>query len=223
MLWERLFGLYRDADDGAGSGGDAVSETADESGDAGSDDRPKEEDAAEKVYTAEEFEQKFRRRLERERKKLREEFEAEREKAQMTEAERLAAEKQEAEKKAADAVARAHATLITAEAKSAAAAAGVKPERLDYAVKLADLSQVEVDEDGNVDTQAIAAAIKQVLNDLPELLGGPQDTKGGSEFTSTNPGDKPLSWEYIASMPDDERARRWPEIERFARNNPKKS
>lgn len=73
--------------------------------------------------------------------------------------------------------------VIRAEAKAEALRQGVKPERLTHALKLADLSGVEFNEDGDPDEKAIKAAIKAVIEDLPELKGAPANVGGGS-----NPG-----------------------------------
>ena len=61
--------------------------------------------------------------------------------------------------------------IVAAEAKVIAVGLGIKSERTDYAVRLADLSKVTVSEDGTVDTAAIKTAIESVLKDLPELKG----------------------------------------------------
>lgn len=70
--------------------------------------------------------------------------------------------------------------IVAAEAKVVAVGLGVKSERTDYAVRLADLSKVTVSDDGTVDSAALKAAIEAVLKDLPELKGtGSADPASG--------------------------------------------
>lgn len=56
-----------------------------------------------------------------------------------------------------------------AEAKSVATSAGIKAERIDYALRLADLSAVKVSDDGVPDSTSIRTAVEKVLADIPEL------------------------------------------------------
>lgn len=99
--------------------------------------------------------------------------------AQMDETERLKAEKEDAEKRAAEALAKAERTLVNAEARVVAAAAGAKPERLDRIIRLLDLDGVAV-EDGTPDAKAIAAAVDALKADVPELFaaGAPSKRSG---------------------------------------------
>jgi len=151
-----------------------------------------------KTITQEELDRIIQQRLQRERKKWEQQIEEERRKAAMTEAERLKAEKEEAERKAQEAQAAAHRRIIQAEAKAQALALGVRPERLEYALRLADLSEVEVGDDGEPDAAAIKAALEKVLNDLPELRGATAPAKSGSEFQGGNTADRnPWSKEHF--------------------------
>ncbi len=79
----------------------------------------------------------------------------------------------------AEKIAKVNQRLVAAEAKTAAIAAGAKPDRADYVVRLADLSKVDVDEDDGPDTDAIKKAIDKVLKDMPEFKATPDDGKGG--------------------------------------------
>lgn len=80
-------------------------------------------------------------------------------------------------------IAKVNQKLVTAEAKTAAIAAGTKPDRVDYVVRLADLSQVDVDEDDGPDTDAIKKAVDKVLKDMPEFKAASDDGKNtGSGF-----------------------------------------
>ena len=143
-----------------------------------------------KTFTQEQLDEIISKRLARERKQWEQQIEEERKKAAMTEAERLKAEKEEAERKAQDAQTAANQRIINAEAKVLAVSLGVKPERVAYALKLADLSAVEVDENGDPDADAIKAAIEAVINDLPELKGTQGPSRSGSEFNGGNKTDK---------------------------------
>ena len=144
-----------------------------------------------KTFTQEELDRLIQQRLQRERRKWEQQLEEERRKAAMTEAERLKVEKEEAERRAKEAQAAANRRIIEAEAKVQAVALGIKPERVAYALRLADLSGVEVDDNGNPDTDAIKAALEAVLKDLPELKGAAAPAKSGADFNGAKPLDKP--------------------------------
>lgn len=116
-----------------------------------------------------------------ERRKAKAEAEEEARKAQMSEAERLKAEKAEAEAKAEAARAAADARALKADLKVAAAAAGVKAERLDYVLRLVDITSIPVT-DGEPDQKAIKDAIGRILTDFPELKGEQAQARGGSNF-----------------------------------------
>ena len=63
-------------------------------------------------------------------------------------------------------------SLLQISARAAAAQLGVKAERLDYVLKLADLSGVEVGDDMQVDAGKVTAAVQSVLDAVPELGAG---------------------------------------------------
>lgn len=92
----------------------------------------------------------------------------------------------EAEKKAQEAIAKANAVLIKANAQIQAANLGVKSNKLEYVVKMADLSKITIDDDGNPDEAAIKEAVEQVLKDVPEL----KDSKETSGFKIGADGNK---------------------------------
>lgn len=174
-------------DGGAGTGGQAgEGGQGGQGGSTGGTGEPGGDKGGEQklTLTQKDLDDMIGKRLARERKAWADQLEEEKKKAAMTEAEKLKAEKEEAEKKAKAATDAANRRLVDAEAKVAAAAAGVKPEKLAYVLKLADLSQIEVGEDGTVDGKAVNAAIAAVLKDLPELTAGQRQVGGG-----TNPAD----------------------------------
>lgn len=78
---------------------------------------------------------------------------------------------QEARQTADTRVSAAKQAVLRLSAQAAASALGIKPERVAYALKLADLSGVKVEDDMAVDQQAVTDALKKVLDDLPELAG----------------------------------------------------
>lgn len=154
-----------------------------------------------RTFTQAEFDRLFEARRKRERKAWEEELEAERRKAAMTEAEKLTAEKDEAEKRAAEAAEAANGRVVRAEARVALAAAGIKTERIDRAIRLLDLSGVAVDDNGDPDVAAITGQIDALLKDFPELKGVAQTGAAGQEFGGQTPGPDPASMsmsEYMA-------------------------
>ena len=112
------------------------------------------------------------RKIERQAKKDQKELERlkaekqKREEAEQTELERAQAAADAAQKRVDEANNR----VKVAEAKAVAAGLGIKAERIPYAVKLADLSDVDVSDDGEPDTDAIKTAMEQVTKDIPELV-----------------------------------------------------
>lgn len=66
-------------------------------------------------------------------------------------------------------------------ATSAALEIGVDPKRMNYVIKLADLSKV-AKEDGTIDADAVKSALNQVLKDVPELMGASNNTDGNAGF-----------------------------------------
>ena len=135
-------------------------------------------------FTREEMEDILKSRLNRERKKfsdyddLKEKAkkfdDAEKEKLDDLDRERLA--RQEAEEAAEKKVTKANKRAIVATAALEAAALGVHPKKIKFAIKCADLDDVEVDDDGEVDSDAVTKALEAVLKDMPELKA-----EGGSK------------------------------------------
>lgn len=111
---------------------------------------------------------------------------AEKEEASKNDAKAQADRADAAEKSAQEAIAKANAALIKANAQIQASNLGVKSNKLDYVVKMADLTKIEFDDDGNPDEAAIKAAVEQVLKDVPEL----KTTKDSSGFQIGADGNK---------------------------------
>jgi hypothetical protein len=145
-----------------------------------------------KTFTQVELDKIVADRIAREKKKLEkyadydavktklsefEKFEEERKKAEMTVQERLEAEKAEADKKAQEAEERANKALeqankrlLKAEFRLLAKELGVRKDALDDAFVLADMTSVEVDEDGNV--QGVKEALETLKKAKAYLFGG---------------------------------------------------
>ena len=153
----------------------------------GDDSQPAADTEPAKMFTQEDLEKKIAERLTRERKKYAdyddlkkkaeeyEQAEAERKKAEMTAQERLEAERAEALRKAQEAeeaaqrsMSTANQRLIKSEFKLLAKEAGVRADALEDAFKLADVSGVTVDEDGNVD--GVKAVIEALIAGKPYLV-----------------------------------------------------
>jgi hypothetical protein len=206
-----------DADQKAGEG----KQDADAAAKAGAGDG-KGGAGAEKTFTQAELDEIIGKRLARERKDWLRQLEDETKKAAMTEGEKLKTEKEEAEKKAASAEAAANKRAIRAEAKVQALAAGIKAERLDHALKLADLAEITVGDDGEPDANAVKKAIDAIVKDFPEIVTPAVGaSKGGSDFSGGAKDDKALSEELIGEMSADELKRRMPEIQSFYENKKK--
>jgi len=101
-----------------------------------------------------------------------------------------------AEKAAKDAIAKANAVMIKANAQIQASNLGVKSNKLDYVVKMADLTKITIDDSGNPDEAAIKAAVEQVLKDVPEL----KDSKESSGFKIGADGNKDTGGDKEDSM-----------------------
>ncbi|GAA0840480.1 hypothetical protein GCM10008915_36070 [Bifidobacterium pullorum subsp. gallinarum] len=108
-----------------------------------------------------------------------EEAEAEREKAKLSETERLEAEKAAALQAAEDAkserdkaLTAANQRLIKAEFRALARELNIRADALDDAYKLADMSEVSVDDDGNI--AGVEDVVKALLTNKPYLADQPK-------------------------------------------------
>jgi hypothetical protein len=77
------------------------------------------------------------------------------------------------------ALAAANQRLVTATATTEAVKLGIDPKYVAYAVKLADLSKIKVEDDGSMDTNAVSKAIAAVLESLPVLKATDNSNGGG--------------------------------------------
>ncbi len=101
---------------------------------------------------------------------------------------------QEAQQTADIRVSAAKQAVLRLSAQAAASALGIKPERVAYALKLADLSGVKVEDDMAVDQQAVTDALKKVLDDLPELAGTVVPTPAANPPALVPPAGKDNPW-----------------------------
>lgn len=155
-----------------------------------------------KTFTQEELDRIVAERIARERKKTEkfadyddvkaklaeyEKAEEERQKAEMSVAERLEAEKaaalqaaEEAKAERDKALQAANKRLINAEFKTSAREHNIPADRLNAALKLADLSGVTVDDDGNA--QGVEDAVKALVEANPYLVekAQPKQIGGGT-------------------------------------------
>jgi hypothetical protein len=208
-----------DADQKAGEGTQDADAAAKAAAGAGGD---KADKGAEKTFTQAELDDIIGKRLARAQKDWQQKADEDVKKAAMTEGEKLKTEKEEAEKKAKDAEAAAGKRAVRAEAKLQALAAGIKTERLDHALKLADLAEITVGDDGEPDANAVKKAIDAVVKDFPEIVTPTVGaSKGGSDFSGGSKDDKALSETLIAEMSAEELKRRMPEIRAFYENKKK--
>src|SRR3712207_7746387 len=77
--------------------------------------------------------------------------------------------------------------LLLAEARDAAVAAGVKPERAGRFVKLLDLGSEDLmSDDGEIDTDAVKKLVQAELKETPEFVAG----KAGGFDGGPREGDK---------------------------------
>ncbi len=158
---------------------------------------------AEAKLTQSEVDEIVKRRLAAERKKWQTEAEEAAKKASMSETERLRSEKEAAERAAAEARAQAQATLVRAEAKVQALAAGAPLATIDDVLKLVDLGAVEVDDEGAFDAKAIVAAIADVKKRLPGLFAvaqGAAQAKGPADFSASNGGKRRYSAAEVSAL-----------------------
>lgn len=164
--------------------------------------------------TQDELDRLIARRLKRAESEWAQKIDAERKQAEMTESEKLQAAARAAEERAAQAAQQANARIVRSEMRVALAAAGVAAQKLDRAVRLVDLDEIEVLETGEPDGKAITTQVQALLQEWPELTGNAARGVGG-EFTGGNAGDPPITDELLDKMDTATLKRRMPEIERF--------
>lgn len=86
---------------------------------------------------------------------------------------------EEARQQAAAIIAQANQRLIQAIAQSEATKLNINPDYIADAVRLADLSQVKVNDDGTVDIKSVTTALEAVLTRMPVLKAVSDAPAGG--------------------------------------------
>jgi hypothetical protein len=153
-----------------------------------------EHESAEKTLTQSEVDQLLKRRLYRERKKWEDEAAEQKKLAEMTEAERYKAEVEAVRKESQERLRATQQRIVTSEAKSAALNANVRSDRLEAVMRLADLSDVDVYDDGGFDEKAVQRVIQSVVDQYPEFTTQQQGYGNAPDASRRNP------------IPDDPRA-----------------
>ena len=186
--------IYFNADTGAGSGGTDPPADGNSAGgnDGGKTPDPITFSAEQQAHIDKLVADRLARAEKATRKKIEDEFTTKAKEAEMTEAEKLKAAKDAAEKEKSDILSKANQRAVTSEAKVIASDLGVKADKLAFVMKLADLTDISVDDSGEPDAKAIRAALEAVKASVPELFGQGGTGKSGGDFTGGNPS-KPLT------------------------------
>lgn len=108
-----------------------------------------------------------------------EKAEDKRKKAEMTEVEKAQSEAKESADRADTAEAQLKALQIERVVEQQAIKLGVK--RPELALRLMDLEEIDIDDEGEVDEKAVAKELKALLKDVPELLGKSKPDLEGEE------------------------------------------
>lgn len=87
----------------------------------------------------------------------------------------LQAQYDELQRSQADVLKQANARVIKAEATMQALSMRIRPDRVEHVIKLANLSGVTLNEQGQADTAAIAKALEDVVSQTPEFKVSTED------------------------------------------------
>lgn len=123
---------------------------------------------------------------------------------ELTEAEKLQKKLDTLQSERDQAMTRAELTARNTEAKLLAQEIGVNPARINHFLKLVDLSDVKVSEDGSVDSEAIKGKLSTLLTELPEFKATPAAPQGGGDFGGPNNPKPTLTIEQIKTMSKEE-------------------
>jgi hypothetical protein len=99
------------------------------------------------------------------------------------------------------------------EVKMEALNAGIKPERLNYALKLLDVNNIDF-ADGKINKDQLNTNLNNLLSEFPELKGSQGQQKAGQDFSQAKTNDL-LTLEAIKNMSVEEAERRLPDILKF--------
>jgi len=187
--------LFR-PDDPAGSGGAAPAGSPAAPAAAPPADPP----APGKTFTQEDVDKLIAARVKRAEAEARKSVEDEAKKAAMSAEDKLKAELESAKQDSQKVVERANRMLVQAKAESVAAALGATGENAEAVIKLADLSAIEVNEDGSVDLAAITAAITQVKGKFGALFTPAGTQRSGGDMNAQGNGKRVYTEAQIAAM-----------------------
>lgn len=191
-----LLGLTLLNDGGDGGEGDGTGDgDGDPAGDGPGGEDGADTDPAGDTFTQDQLDEIIGKRLAREKAKWEKDAKEAAAREQMDETERLKAEKADAEQAASQAREKANQRAVNAEARVSAIAAGVPKDQIGYVLKLADLTDIDVDDDGDPDTKAIDKAIAKVLADIPALKGTAQGSRSGGDLNGGGDTPKPKTIE----------------------------
>ena len=108
---------------------------------------------------------------------------------QETQIEKLSQQPQTVDTSAFDAqIASVRQQLVSAKVESVMATSGVKPEKIERAARLVDMSKC-VNNDGNPDPEKIKKEIEELLKDFPELKTAAEEGSAGFKFGANNSGE----------------------------------
>lgn len=101
---------------------------------------------------------------------------------QNTQVDKLVQQPQVVDTSAFDAqIAEVRTQLVSAKVESVMATSGIKPEKIERAARLVDMSKC-VNKDGNPDTEKIKKEIDELLKDFPELKATTEEGNAGFKF-----------------------------------------
>lgn len=135
------------------------------------------------------------------------------ERAKMTAEEKAEADRKDREKAIAERETAANNRIINLELKAAASGAGVPAKKLERFLKVVSREEIEVDENGSVDQTKVAAAIREVLDEMPEFKGSGQQQGPGGDFNGQS-GSVKYTPAQIAEMTPAEISKDWDEIQK---------
>lgn len=131
----------------------------------------------------------------------------------MTEAERLQNELTQAKTQATEATERANKTAISSEARLKAVQLGVDPKRLSRFIKMVELEDITVDNNGLPDVEKIESRLQEILDEMPEFAKKKAPQQGAGEHFGGGSGEKlPLTLAQIKTMSKEEIAENIEEV-----------
>jgi len=214
--------MYRSTDGGDGNGktdeGDDSSKKDEGEGDgAGSS-----EGDNEKRFTQADLDRVASQRAAREKKRYEAELEKERQRSSLGEVERLKAENADLKKDLEDSHKQGRTLGTQTRLADALRIAGVKPERIQAALRLIEMDEIEYTDTGEPKEASLKALAKGFVDTYKEFVdsGEPKPPKGGEDFSKKDKTSAPaLTMELIEDMSTAELKARYEEVQEFLRKN----